>query len=1553
MAGDREPGKRLRGIRQTCSKLIPQFVCTLWSLLIGRGGQQEKERPHSLVEIGGMYVKMLWDSGSQISLIDHRIMSQICKAKPNNVKRLPKPQVTLCTADGKPLQVLSMYSIKFQTEGQTLEAPFYVVKNLRSSMIAGCDLMEMYNVTLDMLKRKVHIGKLNISQQKLDIIKVTLRSNKQIKLNPQEEKRVFISLPPELNNEKEILFENSPKSDLSNQIVVPEALCKVTWQNFYTPGIYLVFVNTSKDFYTISKHDIIGAVSKGSCVKAYSIESITKDIHIQSKKQVFKEADLKFGEVPTHIRQKYVEMVNDFADVFSQGKLDVGNCPIMPHVIKLKDPTKIVSIPPYRMPYHLQSVASDYVDNLLKANVIRKSTSPFSSPLMLVRKQHADPSMPITHQYRVVHNYKKVNENIERCAYPLRNLYELIDNVSKGRVYTVIDLSQGYFNQQCIDKHGATAFSLPGKGHFEYVKSPMGINSSPAFFQRLLDFITQGIKNVYVYMDDVIISTQTHEKNLLALKETLTRFRQYKVKCNLSKTTFGADRVEYLGYDISHKFGIRPGKLKTDAIKNCKPPTSVTEIKQFLGLCSFFRRVVPRFSFFASPLTKLTRKDSGYKNGPLPKEAQEAFLKLQNALVSRPCVAPVDFDLPFIVTVDTSQTATGAILSQKPPRGPERANAFFSAVLSDCDSRKSAYHREQLGILYALRHFKPYLFGKEFILRTDHKPLAVNQTGKIDVLDRIGEAIKQFQPFKMEYMKGTIIPSDYLSRPNDETRKNLKIASPIEEFQLINDKALYEAQKEDTRIKAIAVRLLTKQWPKSQILNSFVRTWVQNCRIDEGLVKDKNGRILVPTSLKPTILKTYHDQLGHRNANTTLDFIAKSWVWPEMKMEIENYVKSCDTCGRVKPPHKYQQVALRPFQPATQFNQRLHIDCLTNLPYAKSNNHTAVVIIVDAYSGYVMTKSIQKPNASSILRVLTEHWIPAFSTPMQLISDGGREFQNNVIKELCEKLNIEHIITSPHHSRSNGMAERKVRQVVEFLRMYTNPGREGRQEWNLLLPHFDLFTNVAKTVRGFSPHFLVFLTEPRIPMDKLDKYSSYAETEIANKLLLMKSVAQYVVKEQKSNFERNKYYHDKRAIDLLLHPGDKVYLNEQGHLTKLEAKYSGPYLVIEDLGDHVLIKAPHKTKIDKVHKDRIKLGTLRDFISDVPNQFLENVRNNKQPAKPLNIKKPAIMDEPIFEDDPGPAPANQIPPAQQGAPHDPPQPPGVEPIGEPGADHQAHPPPNSPGPEPGPGDQAQPPSPPSPQDTPGQPPPREEGLPDMGPGDQATGRSPARSPAGRSSENLPQLPDLERLYPDLGEFLDVNQPEQVDRGGEHAQQPQLDDPPGAQPSARDDGQHQPKPANEPLPNLRGARTSGPPDPMVRSRSPTPLNPRSGPLPPVRGRGLTGKSGPHRVVTGSGAGGTRGVSTRDSGTTSHLRGAATTRPSTAAAAQSALSRSTESRLSSKAPSKSKAAATSSDRVTRQKAKDDSLQVPDHTLPRVPLERKKKQEVSKTGANPKKK
>ena len=172
-------------------------------------------------------------------------------------------------------------------------------------------------------------------------------------------------------------------------------------------------------------------------------------------------------------------------------------------------------------------------------------------------------------------HYVDLNRNISPCSYPLRHLYELLDEVAAGTAYSVLDLSQGFFQQHLVDPQEATSFSIPGVGQFTYCRSPQGLNSSPAYFQRLLDYVLQGISRVYVYIDDVVISVTSHQENLQKLSEVFSRFRQHNLKIKPSKCTIGAAKITYLGYDICKTTGISPGKAKTEVIRNWPEPRSI------------------------------------------------------------------------------------------------------------------------------------------------------------------------------------------------------------------------------------------------------------------------------------------------------------------------------------------------------------------------------------------------------------------------------------------------------------------------------------------------------------------------------------------------------------------------------------------------------------------------------------------------------------------------------------------------------------------------------------------------------------------------------------------------------------------------------------------------------------------------------------------------------------------------------------------------------------------------------------------------------------------
>jgi hypothetical protein len=248
--------------------------------------------------------------------------------------------------------------------------------------------------------------------------------------------------------------------------------------------------------------------------------------------------------------------------------------------------------------------------------------------------------------------------------------------------------------------------------------------------------------------------------------------------------------------------------------RNWRAPTDVKQVRQFLGLCSFFRRTIESFAQTAGPLTKRTRKDCAWKGGPLPEDAQKAFEQLQ----SKPTV---DFDREFILTVDSSSIGVGAILSQFNNKGIEHPCAYASRVLTPSEASYSPCHLEASGLQWSTRHFWPYLIGRHFTIRTDHKPLiSMNKTHSL-ALDQIYAELIDTLPFTIKYLQGDKMPADGLSRlgqmVSDLAQLNRKNIGATESEWRLNATSdqIYSMQKD---IKALVCYLKFGKLPDSNTL---------------------------------------------------------------------------------------------------------------------------------------------------------------------------------------------------------------------------------------------------------------------------------------------------------------------------------------------------------------------------------------------------------------------------------------------------------------------------------------------------------------------------------------------------------------------------------------------------------------------------------------------------------------------------------------------------------------------------------------------------------------
>jgi hypothetical protein len=284
------------------------------------------------------------------------------------------------------------------------------------------------------------------------------------------------------------------------------------------------------------------------------------------------------------------------------------------------------------------------------------------------------------------------------------------------------------------------------------------------------------------------VHTQTHEEHIQVLEKVLERLHTNNLKINLEKCYFGNKEVSYLGFTLTPA-GIKPGKNKLRAIKEAKPPTDVKTICSFVGLCNFFRTHIKKFAIIAAPLFRLTRKDSGYKGGPLPKEVMDAFCILKNSLVSEPVMAFPRADRQYALISDaatgTADTpgGLGAILTQKDKFDNFYAILYASRQLKDHEKNYSPFLLESAAALWGMDTFNEYRKGKQFILYTDHKPLEKMGHLHTKTMNRLQSALLEHD-FVIQYQKGAIMPADYLSRlPSTKQDYLAEITTCFDPFQ--------------------------------------------------------------------------------------------------------------------------------------------------------------------------------------------------------------------------------------------------------------------------------------------------------------------------------------------------------------------------------------------------------------------------------------------------------------------------------------------------------------------------------------------------------------------------------------------------------------------------------------------------------------------------------------------------------------------------------------------------------------------------------------------------
>ena len=627
---------------------------------------------------------------------------------------------------------------------------FHIVKNdfpIPCDGIIGIDFIKKYNCVLEfdhdhdffILRPE------NIKQQiKIPII----TSNSIITLPARAEVIREIKLH---EHDQEILVPNQepqPGIFIANSLVkANKAYIRILNTNNSTVSLKIDEIKTEN----ISEYDIIEG-------------NFTND---QSRKtEVLKILQKHF---PTQFKNTLFNLCSDYSDIFGLETETISTNNFYKQKLRVKDSTPVY-IKNYRIPHVHKEEIDKQVNKLINDKIVEPSHSEYNSPILLVPKK----SLPNSEQkrWRLVIDYRQINKKLIADKFPLPRIDDILDQLGRAKYFSCLDLMSG-FHQIELEKgsRDITSFST-NNGSYRFTRLPYGLKIAPNSFQRMMTIAFSGLKpeQAFLYMDDLVVLGCSEKHMLSNLKDVFDLCRKYNLKLHPEKCSFFMKEVTYLGHKCTDR-GILPDDSKYKVIENYPTPTNGDEAKRFVAFCNYYRRFIKNFSEHSRHLTRLSKKNVKFD---WTEDCEKAFKHLKKALMSPTLLQYPDFSKEFCITTDASKKACGAVLTQEHD-GRQLPVAYASKVFTQGESNKSTIEQELTAIHWAIMHFRPYIYGKHFLVRSDHRPLSYlfSMKNPSSKLTRMRLDLEEYD-FTVEYLRGKDnYVADALSRITITDLKNI------------------------------------------------------------------------------------------------------------------------------------------------------------------------------------------------------------------------------------------------------------------------------------------------------------------------------------------------------------------------------------------------------------------------------------------------------------------------------------------------------------------------------------------------------------------------------------------------------------------------------------------------------------------------------------------------------------------------------------------------------------------------------------------------------------
>ncbi|KAK7107442.1 hypothetical protein V1264_015374 [Littorina saxatilis] len=614
-----------------------------------------------------------------------------------------------------------------------------------------------------------------------------------------------------------------------------------------------------------------------------------------------------------------------------------------------------------------------------------------------------------------------------------------------AKYFSKLDAKCGYWQMKLNEESSyLTTFNTPF-GRYRFNRLPFGVISAQDDFQRKMDEIFEGIPGVTPLVDDVIVSGKTREEHDANLRDALNRAASKNLKLNPEKLTVGAQEVEYFGHLITAE-GLKPDPAKVKAIQDMPPPNDKKELHTMLGMITYLAKFAPQLSETTKPMRDLLKEDVKFI---WDEQQQAALQKVKNAITSKPILSFFDPKKEVRLEVDASKSGLGAAIFQD-----GNPVAFASKSLTSAEENYAQIEKELYAILFGCRRFHQYLYGREVLVHSDHKPLeSITKKPLAAAPPRLQRMLLQLQKYslKIVHVPGKSIPvADTLSRkfipaePGDDTEAdlNIQVHSVINNLP-VSDKKMEElriATRDDQELHQLKAAI-QNGWPdERQECPPKIQEFYNHrdeLSIIDGIIF-KGEKILVPLALRPEMLAKIHS--SHLGIEKTKQRAREILFWPGMSTEIHKTVASCPIC--IQKQNSNPKEPLLPHTVPTRPWQKIGTDLFT---WEKKD----FMVTVDYYSRYFEVDELTTTTSATIIRKLSSHFA-RHGIPETLMSDNGPQFGSEEFQQFAVSWDFQHTTSSPGYPQSNGLAEKTVHTVKDIM---TNAKASGTSALQAILEY--------------------------------------------------------------------------------------------------------------------------------------------------------------------------------------------------------------------------------------------------------------------------------------------------------------------------------------------------------------------------------------------------------------------------------------------------------------------------------------------------------------------